>query len=259
MRLTPRQRASWLAHLFKAVTQQHHAELRATFAPYIPSDAVVVDIGAHAGQFSKLFARMAPQGHVYAFEPSAYAGSLMTPALKLNAIGNVTLLPLGLSDAPGEIVLRTPVKASGALGFGLAHLGAPDPSLPAIDQAVTLTTLDDFVAERGLERLDFIKADIEGWELRALKGGERSLRRFGPALFLEVDGALLARAGDTPADLFAWLASLGYDLPGPVGTGDYLFVDRRTNRKEAWPNTTSSSSGAARAATTAPSAPGSWG
>ncbi|MEP6968196.1 MAG: FkbM family methyltransferase [Pseudomonadota bacterium] len=241
MRLTPRQRASWLAHLFKAVTQQHHTGLRATFAPHIPSDGVVIDIGAHAGQFSKLFARMAPRGRVYAFEPSAYARSLMVPALKLNAIGNVTLLPLGLSDAPGEIVLRTPVKASGAVGFGLAHVGARDPSRHTIDQAVTLTTLDDFIAERGLERLDFIKADIEGWELRALKGGEASLRRFHPALFLEVDGALLARAGDTPADLFAWLASLGYDLPDPAGAGDYLFVAGRgrfADRKEAWPNTT---------------------
>jgi len=224
MRLTPRQRASWLAHLFKAVTRQHHTELRSTFAPHIPSDAVAVDIGAHAGQFSKLFARMAPAGRVYAFEPSAYARSLMVPALKLNAIGNVTLLPLGLSDAPGKITLRTPVKASGALGFGLAHVGAVDASRPAIDQAVALTTLDDFVAERGLERLDFIKADIEGWELRALKGGERSLRRFGPALFLEVDGVCLARAGDTPADLFAWLAALGYDAPTYAGAGDYLFV-----------------------------------
>jgi len=60
MRLTPRQRASWLAHLFKAATQRHHTDLRPLFAPHVPEDAVVIDIGAHAGQFSKLFATMAP-------------------------------------------------------------------------------------------------------------------------------------------------------------------------------------------------------
>src|SRR6516225_8418463 len=100
MKLTIRQRASWLAHLLKAVTQQHHRELRALFAPFVPPDAVVVDVGAHAGQFSKLFARMAPTGHVYAFEPSAYARSIMAPALALSGLTNATLLPMGLSDRP---------------------------------------------------------------------------------------------------------------------------------------------------------------
>ena len=124
MRLKPRQRASWLAHLFKAVTQQHHTKLRGTFAPHIARDAVVIDVGAHAGQFSKLFARMAPLGRVYAFEPSAYARSVMAPALRLNAIGNVTLAPVGLAEAPGHLTLHTPLKRRGGVGFGLAHLGA---------------------------------------------------------------------------------------------------------------------------------------
>jgi len=56
MRLTLRQRASWTAHLFKAVTQQHHLDLQGLFKPFVPEDAVVLDVGAHAGQFSKLFA-----------------------------------------------------------------------------------------------------------------------------------------------------------------------------------------------------------
>src|SRR5580692_2177234 len=123
MRLTPRQRASWLAHLFKASTQQHHGDLQAMFAPHVPSDGVILDVGAHAGQFSKLFARMAPAGHVYAFEPSAYARSIMVPALRFNRIKNVTLTPLGLSDSVGCLTLHTPLKRSSALGYGVAHLG----------------------------------------------------------------------------------------------------------------------------------------
>jgi FkbM family methyltransferase len=232
--LTARQRASWIAHLFKAATQQHHRDLRALFAPHIASDAVIVDIGAHAGQFSKLFASMAPQGRVWAFEPSAYARSVMAPALRFNAIGNVTLIPTGLSDRPGELTLHTPIKRRRSLGFGTAHLGGN--TGPTMDQTIALTTLDAFAAERGLERLDFIKADIEGWELRALKGGEATLRRFSPALYLEVDAAYLARAGDTPADLFAWLWALGYQgfttpqvhaAPAYCGPGDYLFLKLR--------------------------------
>jgi FkbM family methyltransferase len=232
LHLTARQRASWLAHLFKAATQQHHGELRALFGPHIPTDAVIVDIGAHAGQFSKLFASMAPQGRVWAFEPSAYARSVMGPALRFNRVANVTLIPMGLSDRPGKFTLHTPIKRKQSLGFGTAHLGAN--AGRALDLTVVLTTLDTFADERGLERLDFIKADIEGWELRALMGGEATLRRFSPALYLEVDTVLLARAGDTPAELFAWLSSLGYQgfatpavnaAPGYGGPGDYLFLN----------------------------------
>jgi FkbM family methyltransferase len=231
--LTLRQRASWLAHLFKASTQQHHSELRPVFAPHVPADAVIIDVGAHAGQFSKLFARMAPAGHVYAFEPSAYARSVLAPALRFNRLDNVTILPLGLSDAPATDVLHTPLKRRASLGFGIAHLGHTLAGERAMDQTILLTTLDAFAEEQALDRLDLIKADIEGWELRVLEGGARTLKRFRPALFLEVDGAFLARAGDTPQALFTWLAGLGYSgfavpglapTPGFTGVGDYLFL-----------------------------------
>ena len=233
MHLTPRQRVSWLAHLFKAVTQQHHGHLRELFAPHVPPEAVVIDIGAHAGQFSKLFARMATRGHVYAFEPSAYARSIMEPALGLNGIKNVTLNPVGLSDVAATLALHTPIKRSRALGFGVAHLGEAGEARTTLDQMVDLTTLDAFTQSRGLTRIDLIKADIEGWEMRALKGAERTLRRFQPTLYIEIDGAYLARAGDSPDALFDWLGSLGYrgystpDLrPAPdwAGVGDYLFT-----------------------------------
>jgi len=232
MRLTPRQRASWAAHVFKAVTQQHHRDLIPLFAPLIPPDAVVLDIGAHAGQFAKLFARLASRGQVYAFEPSAYARSVLAPALAVGGRGRVEVVPLGLSDQAGSQVLHTPIKRRGGLGFGIAHLGGEAASSD-VDQTIALTTLDAFAEARGLARLDLIKLDIEGWERRALAGGERTLRRFGPALYVEVDGTMLARAGDSAEGLFAWLAGLGYaartapDLrPAPcwTGAGDYLFT-----------------------------------
>ena len=235
MQLTLRQRASWSAHLFKAVTQQHHRGLTKLFAPYVPADAIVLDIGAHAGQFSKLFARMAPRGRVYAFEPSAYARSIMEPALRLNRIGNVILTPVGLSDRAGQMTLHTPLKPSTSLGYGGAHLGDSPVSGAQVDQTVTLTTLDAFIADERLLRLDLIKADIEGWEMRALMGGAQALARFHPALYLEVDPVWMARAGDTPEGLFDWLSALGYQafatpdlapVDGFAVAGDYLFVPR---------------------------------
>lgn len=233
MRLSLRGRAGWLAHVWKAATQQHHRELASLLSEFIPKDGVVIDIGAHAGQFSKLFARMAPNGQVYAFEPSAYARSVMGPALALSGLRNITLTPVGLSDQAGERVLHTPIKRRGGVGFGLAHFGDGAADREMVDQTVILSTLDHFVEQQGLTRIDLIKADIEGWELNALRGGAASLARFKPALYLEIDHTALVRAGAVPADIWALLEPMGYcasmapglgAAAGYAGAGDYLFV-----------------------------------
>lgn len=228
-----RRRAGWFAHTWKATTQEHHRELHAVFAPHVPKDAVVFDVGAHAGQFSKLFARLAPQGKVYAFEPSAYARSVLEPALAWNRLHHVEIVPMGLSDTDGELVLHTPIKKRGGLGFGLAHLGGDDEQRPSMTQSVKLTTLDGFVAARGLARLDFIKADVEGWEAHILRGGMYTLAAHRPVMFIEVVDSSLSRAGSSPKEIFDRLTPLGYrslyapgftPVDGFAGDGDYLFV-----------------------------------
>jgi FkbM family methyltransferase len=226
-------RADWIAHLLKATTQQHHRPLQSVFRPYVPDDAAVFDVGAHAGQFSKLFAGLAPRGRVFAFEPSAYARSVLAPALKWNRIRNVEIVPMGLSDADGTAVLHTPVKRHGGLGFGAAHLGDRRGPRAVVDQTVTLTTLDGFFRRRKLTRLDFVKADVEGWEAHLLRGAAATLAAHRPALYLEVDAAHLARAGASPPEIWDRLTPLGYrTLKGPGfeatagfdGDGNYLFV-----------------------------------
>lgn len=232
--MTLKRRVDFLAHLLKASIRQYHRELIPVFAPHIPDEAVVIDVGAHAGQFSKLFARMAPRGRVYAFEPSAYARSILMRSLAFNRLGHVTVIPMGLSDAPGELVLHTPIKARGGLGFGIAHFGEDgQDARDTMDQVVPLTTLDAFAAQEGLTRLDFLKADVEGWEVNVLKGGLTTLAKHRPALFLEISDASLARAGSRPTDIWDILRPLGYralkapeftPVDGYAGVQDYLFV-----------------------------------
>lgn len=239
LRLSPRRRLTWAAHLWKAVTRQHHRELLPLLAPHVPRDGIVFDIGAHAGQFTKLFAGLAPAGHVFAFEPGAYPRSLLAPMLKARGLRNVTLVPFGLSDTDGAAVLSTPIKASGSLGFGVAHLGQAHDGRAAAEETVPLMTFDGFAARHALPRLDFVKLDVEGWEGAVLRGAARSLMRFRPALLIELVERHLARAGDAAAGVFADLVARGYraarlegDPASPravphadfAGDGDYLFI-----------------------------------
>jgi len=225
--------AGLLAHLFKAVFKQHHREMRPLLAPLIPHDAVVFDVGAHAGQYTKLFARRARHGRVYAIEPQNYARRILRAAIRFNRLRNIEILPLALGAAPGTAILTIPVKASGSYGFGLAHLGPHTRSGAAETETVKVTTLDTLAATLGLKRLDFIKADIEGWEQAMLEGGRATLTRFKPALLIELDDEYLRRAGGSVAAVWRMLTELGYRAyagePGgaaldrPHG-GDILFL-----------------------------------
>jgi FkbM family methyltransferase len=202
---------SFIAHLWKATTQQHHRGLASTIARLVPPDGIVFDIGAHAGQYTKLFARAARHGQVYAFEPASYARSILHPVVWFHGLSNVAVIPVALGSEPGLDTLTIPVKDSGSFGFGLSHLGRPSARWHAVaTEVVALATIDGVVNSLGLDRLDLVKADVEGWELRLLKGGETTLKRLRPRLLLELNGAALARAGDGLGEAFAFLAAHGY-------------------------------------------------
>lgn len=225
--------AGFFAHLFKAVLKRHHRDMAPLLAPLISDDAVVFDVGAHAGQYTKLFARLARRGLVYAIEPQSYARRILRAAIHFNRVRNVEILSLALGAARGTATLTIPVKRSGSYGFGLAHLGPDTHDGSAETETVEVTTLDALVAKLGLTRLDFIKADIEGWEQAMIDGGRATLARFKPAMLLELDESRLRRAGGSVAALWRTLTELGYRAyagePGGAALdrpreGDILFL-----------------------------------
>ena len=216
-RLSP----SFVAHLWKAVTQQHHRELVPALARCVPRDGVVLDVGAHAGQFTKLLARLAPDGRVYAVEPGSYARAILRAAIWVGRLNNVAIVPVALGAEKRLERLNIPVKAGGAVGFGLSHFGAAETRWQRVStELVAQTTVDDLVDALALDRLDFIKADIEGGELRMLEGARNSLERFHPCLLLELTDAHLTRVDDTLTEAFAFLDARGYRafVPGQGGS-----------------------------------------
>jgi FkbM family methyltransferase len=225
---------TYLAHLFKAALKQHHRDWAVAATPMMPADGVAFDIGAHAGQYAKLLARLAPRGRVFAFEPGSYARSILRVALYLNRRRNVVVVPLALGEREGTTMLTLPVKRPGAYGFGLAHLGSDTRWREVRREVVGLTTIDRFAEMTGLARLDFIKADIEGWEMHALRGGLATIRRFRPAMMLEMTGDALARAGDDLAAAFGTLGALAYRPFLLAADGSFLPLAQPTEGDIWW-------------------------
>lgn len=241
MKLTFDQKLTYAAHLFKAITKARFQAVEPLIAPYIRPDSIVIDVGANAGYYAKIFARMAFKGKVFAFEPGSYARSILQKVVCIRGLNNVSIVPAGLGDRHGKVELHLPLKISGSLGYGLGHMG-DDKTVDAretIAETVDILTLDQFVTDKDISRVDFIKIDIEGWELRALEGARNTIKRDHPVLMLEMVDRFLSRAGDSSQKLWDFLTEHGYtmtryddngrtdQLEAPVDEGDILCIFKK--------------------------------
>lgn len=131
---------------------------------------VVFDCGANIGLFSMVAA--AKGAKVYAFEPVPGVIQHLEQARKIHP--SIEIIGEALSDRSG----KARISLSSGANTGNSFI------LPAGDQSIEIvtTSVDEFVASRKLERVDFIKADIEGAERLMLSGAADTLRRFAPKL-----------------------------------------------------------------------------
>jgi len=178
---------------------------------YLPRNGVFIDVGANIGSMTLLGAKVAAAGHVYAFEPSDHHSDRLAHNLKLNGFVNVTLVRKGVHERSGVALLYRPRTDHTVNNSGAASLyqNADWKADLATDQ-IHLTTLDDYVEEQGIARIDLVKIDIEGCEHHALRGGQRTLSRFRPRVLMELDQANLQRAGCSSDDILGFWSNLNY-------------------------------------------------
>lgn len=209
--LSLRQKCTYCAHLFKAIFRQHHSELMPILKQYIPEDGAVIDIGGHAGQFTKLFSSVARNGHVYTFEPGTYAYSILSLMKKIKGLKNVSLFKLGVSSENTNKTLSVPIKESGSLGYGRSCVS--DAAFEkSVQEQINLISLDSFVEEGNFSRLDFIKVDVEGHEMSVLRGAKETLKKHYPALMIEINEGHLGQFGTKVEEVFRYLEGLGYSF-----------------------------------------------
>ena len=90
------------------------------------------------------------------------------------------------------------------------------------DVQCRVVTIDDYVGRYGLRNVALMKIDVEGFELRVVRGARKTIQRDRPRVICEVLPDYLARAGTCPRELFDEMTSLGY-WHHPVSDTDYLF------------------------------------
>jgi FkbM family methyltransferase len=166
---------------------------------------VFVDIGANVGWYTLLAASIVGDaGRIHCFEPRPQTVDHLAQTIALNRLERrVTLYRYGLSDSDGEMML---VWSPTSDNPGGSHL-ADDVPPGMHGEMVALKTLDAL----DLRRLDFLKIDVEGAEMRIFAGGRKTIEQCRPVILSEISPEMLGRvSGASTEAYFSYFAGLGY-------------------------------------------------
>ena len=193
---------------------------------------VVLDVGANSGLFA-LAAAAVGAGEVHAFEPLPRVHAILAGNVASNPQLPLQAWPVAVGAFDGVADLfdpggEAPSSASLSPKFAAEHFDA----VPV--EKVDVMSIDSFCAGRGIDRVDLIKIDVEGYEVNTLRGMQRIVAASSPAILMEVLPGQEAELRETVETLwpgkFAW-------SPVDEGNGDesrnVTLVDRRAGSQTA--------------------------
>jgi len=179
--------AKGLRELTKLPQRIRHPELREIYAEseraklamsrLITNSMNCIDVGAHLGSVLNLIKQLSPQGTHRAIEPIPYKCKWLEQKFP-----DVEVLSLALSDAEGEADFYVLPSRSGFSGLALRGFHKRNNQEIEVIK-VKLARLDEIVPQN--VEIGFIKIDVEGAELSVLKGSERILNCYSPAILFE--------------------------------------------------------------------------
>lgn len=183
--------------------------------PYISQESTVFDVGANSGMVSLLLAKnIATKGVVYSFEPDNEMWERLTKNISLNKHLNIIPIKKAVTNDhnASDITLykRSSIDGSGYINNGLASTKVISLHTKGSYQ-VQACSIDKEVEFLKLDRLDFIKIDVEGAEMSVILGGEKSIIKFKPIVQYEYSKTLNDLTNEHGASwVFNWFKELGY-------------------------------------------------
>ncbi|MCK4789932.1 MAG: FkbM family methyltransferase [Desulfobacteraceae bacterium] len=180
---------------------------------YLKPGMIVFDLGSNLGQYTLLAAKcVGEKGKVYSFEPSGRMFIELEFNVALNNLSDTCILnKAAVSDVSGTAKLSK-YEPGAEVYNSLGSHTRKERAKVGCEEVKTIR-LDDYVKEMGVGHVDFMKIDIEGAELLALRGAENLLLRSdAPVILLELDDVNTEGFGYAAVEIWDYLKSLGYRM-----------------------------------------------
>jgi len=175
----------------------------------------VFDVGANVGAWTVLMSKFNPSARIHSFEPNSATFKLLEVNVRENNCENVTLINAAASDQEGITRFEVPTSASifGRIVPAEQPIDSDDRFLNAPVSQVLRLRLGDYCRRAGVAEIDFMKMDVEGHELAALRGLQPLLSgRRVRSLYVETIEANHERAGSSFSDFVQFVNDCGYEL-----------------------------------------------
>lgn len=189
---------------------EHDSEL---FKKIIKPGMFVYDIGANIGHHSVLFSKLVgPAGKVFSFEPQNYIFKVLNANLALNRCENAWSYRYAFGKEPAKLQMHSIDYMSkdnfGGLGINLNE------KAPLKGEKIEVISGDSFMKtlEKSDRKADFIKIDVQSFELFVLQGLIDTLTILKPILFLEIAPFWMKKMGYHYSDIYNLLYNLGYKI-----------------------------------------------
>jgi FkbM family methyltransferase len=204
----------------------YEGETVRVFLMLVEQAHAVFDVGANTGLFALLAGKANPHCRIWAFEPVPFIFDMLRGNVRLNQLSNVETVPCAASDVSGETTFyltRTsvgvPTDSSSCVGF---RADVEPIRVPTI-------TVDDYVRQHGVTRLDLVKIDAEAAESKVLKGAAQTIARHRPYIICEVldnvEHGLAQQMMEALAYVFFHIAPAGLEKRATLSGS--LAVDQR--------------------------------
>jgi|GEM_PF-2369345 len=187
--------------VMSGVFERHELDI---FERACSAGATVVDVGANIGLYSVVAAqRIGASGRVYAFEPVPENIAFLRKNLELNRVTDrVAVQEMAVGEADGELEIFLSDRQIGT------HSAAKAPVGGSTSVKVPMRSVDAFVANIRISRIDVVKVDVEGYDGQVLQGALQTLRQHKPVLFIEYSPSLLEACGQNPDEFVALMGGI---------------------------------------------------
>ena len=189
----------------------------------VKPDDVVLDIGANIGYYTVIMSKIVGKtGKVLAFEPTKHFFDVLRNTVEVNNLTNVQLYDFGLSDKNSESEIS--IGEHSATIHWIKDSDGNSITPLSVEQ-ISLKRLDDIIDSMNIDKLDFIKIDVDGHEPAFLDGAWKTLKKYKPTILMEISHRHYRKAGYLAWDFYHNLREKGFHIYSEKDMSEYLNED----------------------------------